>query len=71
MYQEKIHNIETGETILRDFSVQEIAEIEAAKAEAETEAAAKEAEMAAKEAARQALLDKLGITADEAKLLLG
>jgi len=26
---------------------------------------------AAKEAARQALLDKLGITADEAKLLLG
>ena len=28
-------------------------------------------EAAAKEAARQALLDKLGITADEAKLLLG
>jgi phosphopantetheinyl transferase (holo-ACP synthase) len=27
--------------------------------------------LAAKEAARQALLDKLGITADEAKLLLG
>jgi hypothetical protein len=29
------------------------------------------AEAEAKEAARQALLDKLGITADEAKLLLG
>ena len=29
------------------------------------------AEIEAKEAARQALLDKLGITADEAKLLLG
>jgi hypothetical protein len=29
------------------------------------------AETKAKEAARQALLDKLGITADEAKLLLG
>ena len=28
-------------------------------------------EAAAKEAARQVLLDKLGITADEAKLLLG
>lgn len=35
---------------------------------AAAEAAA--AEAAAKEAARQALLDKLGITADEAKLLL-
>ena len=36
----------------------------------EAELAQIEAE-AAKEAARQALLDKLGITADEAKLLLG
>ena len=31
----------------------------------------KVAEIAVKEAARAALLDKLGITADEAKLLLG
>ena len=32
---------------------------------------ARQAEAEAKAAARQALLDKLGITADEAKLLLG
>jgi hypothetical protein len=32
---------------------------------------AQQAEAQAKEAARQALLDKLGITAQEAKLLLG
>jgi len=33
--------------------------------------AQEQAEAAAKEAARQALLDKLGITAEEAQLLLG
>jgi len=32
---------------------------------------AKEAEVEAKAAEKQALLDRLGITADEAKLLLG
>ena len=31
----------------------------------------RKAEIAAKEAARQAILDRLGLTADEAKLLLG
>ena len=34
-------------------------------------AAAAKAEAEAKEAARQAILDRLGLTADEAKLLLG
>lgn len=33
--------------------------------------AARKAETEAKEAARQAILDRLGLTADEAKLLLG
>lgn len=37
----------------------------------EIERLAKQAEAEAKATARQALLDKLGITADEAKLLLG
>lgn len=66
MYKEKIVNIETGEEIYRDFTTEEIAEVELAQAEA-VERAAKEAEAAA---ARQALLAKLGITEDEAKLLL-
>jgi hypothetical protein len=60
-------NVTTGEEFVREFSAQEIAELEAAA----NNAAVKKAEAAAKEAARQALLDKLGITADEAKLLLG
>ena len=63
----KIHNIETGEIIEREMTDNELAQQEADKAAAAAEAA----EAEAKEAARQALLDKLGITADEAKLLLG
>lgn len=62
----KIHNITTNEIIEREMNADELAQWEADKATAEAAAA----EAAAKEAARQALLDKLGITADEAKLLL-
>lgn len=62
-----IHNVETGQVIEREMTADELAQWEADKAAAEAAAA----EAAAKEVARQALLDKLGITADEAKLLLG
>lgn len=62
-----IHNIETNEVIEREMNADELAQYEADKAASE----AMKAEAAAKEAARAALLDKLGITADEAKLLLG
>jgi len=67
MYREKIINIETGEETWREYTAQEIAEVERAQAEA-AEIAVKQAEAAAK---RQALLDKLGITEEEARLLLG
>jgi hypothetical protein len=63
----KIHNVETGKVIEREMNAQELAQWEADKATAAAEAA----EAEAKETERQALLDKLGITADEAKLLLG
>jgi len=63
----QIHNIETGEIIEREMNASEIKKynegIEKAdnmKAEAETRAAQ-----------RQVILDKLGLTADEAKLLIG
>ena len=59
-------NVQTGEIVEREMNADELAQWEADKAAAE----AKAAETAATEAARQALLDKLGITADEAKLLL-
>jgi hypothetical protein len=45
----------------------EFAQYEADKAKQ----AAKQAEAEAKELARQAIFDRLGLTADEAKLLLG
>jgi hypothetical protein len=61
------HNIETNEVIDRDATTEEIAEFEAIAAKAQADAQAK-AEAAA---ARAALLSKLGITEEEARLLLG
>jgi hypothetical protein len=67
MYKEKIVNTITGEEIWRDYTDAQIEEVK--RAEAEIAALAiKEAQAAVK---RQALLDKLGITEEEAKLLLG
>lgn len=65
---EKIFNAITGETTIieRDMTAEEIGEVERAQAQA-AERATKEAETATK---RQALLDKLGITEEEARLLL-
>lgn len=66
MYKEKIIDLQTGEETWRDYTPEEIAEVEQAQAEA----AAKAAELAEKEVARKTIFDKLGITEDEAKLLL-
>lgn len=61
-----IHNVETGEIIERPMTAAEKAAFEAdAKAYADKEAAKVQAE-----ADKGALLTKLGISADEAKLLL-
>lgn len=65
--QIKIIDCATGEEIVREPNAQELAEMEIAKAEAQT----LKAEAEAKEAARQAILERLGLTADEAKLILG
>jgi len=53
--------------LVRDATADEAAAIDAQRAEAEAQADAQ----AAKLAARQAVLDKLGLTADEAAALLG
>ena len=60
------HNVETGEIMEREMNAEELAQWEADQAEA---LATKEAE-AQKAANKAALLTKLGITDDEAKLLL-
>ena len=66
---ERIVNTETGETvdIVRELTAQELAE----RKESAAKFAAHEKEQAEKQLARQAILDRLGLTADEAKLLLG
>jgi hypothetical protein len=61
-----IHNTETGEIVERDMTPEELAQHQKDLANAETEQIKKQEKAAAKEA----LLEKLGITADEAKLLL-
>jgi len=65
-YIEKIVNVEIGETIERPYTESEIAEVEANQLKAE-QLAAKQAEATA---AKAALLAKLGITEEEAKLLI-
>ena len=63
----RIHNTETDEVIDREMTAAEYKVYQANQAEAE----AKKAEAEAKEIAKAAILDRLGLTADEAKLLLG
>lgn len=58
---------DTGESVMRDMTAAEIAQQEL---DAQQTLAIK-VEAAEKEVARLALLDRLGISADEAKLLLG
>jgi hypothetical protein len=62
----RVHNQETDEVIDREMTDQEYAAFQAQKAIND----AKEAEEAAKAEAKAELLSKLGITAEEAALLL-
>lgn len=59
--KEKIVDVATGEETWREYTAEEIAKVEAAKAEL---AAEREAVLAAA-AARKAILEKLGLSADE------
>jgi hypothetical protein len=66
MYKEKIVDIQTGEITERDFTKQEIEKVEAAK----IEAAKRLEEAQNKQLARKAIFEKLGLTEEEAQLLL-
>jgi hypothetical protein len=63
----RIHNAETDEVIDREMNDTEFAQYEADKAAVLLEKTKAEA----KETAKSAILDRLGLTADEAKLILG
>jgi hypothetical protein len=62
----RIHNLSTDEVIDREMTDAEFAEYQAGQAVE----AQRQAEIAAKAQAKAELLERLGITADEAKLLL-
>jgi hypothetical protein len=61
------HNVTTGEIIQRELTADELKQVQKDQADK----AAKDAQIEAKAIARQAVLDRLGLTADEAALLLG
>ena len=63
----RIHNIETDEVIDREMNDEEFKTYQ----EQKVESVAIKNEEEAKATAKAALLDKLGISADEAALLLG
>lgn len=62
-----IHNTETNEIIEREANSQELEQLEKDRLETEKEAA----QIAERAAAKAALLERLGITEEEARLLLG
>lgn len=62
-----IINCETGEVTEREMTEEELAQ----QVEDEKLAAKAEAEAKVKAAAREGILDRLGLTEDEAKILLG
>ena len=65
--QIQIHDVLTGEIVLREMNADELAQLKKDKTQAQLDTQALEA----KQAARQAVLDKLGLTANEAAALLG
>jgi len=70
-WHKKIYNAETGEETFIELTAEEIKIAEAEEAALLAEVEKRNAAQAAKDADKAALLAKLGITADEAKLLLG
>jgi hypothetical protein len=60
-------NCTTGEEIIRDATPDEIAQMELDA----SNAAARQTEAEAKETAKLAILNRLGLTADELKTILG
>jgi hypothetical protein len=66
---EKEFNIQTGEETITERD--ETAAETKARLDSAKEAAAEQAESKAKAIARQAIFDRLGLTADEAAILLG
>jgi hypothetical protein len=66
-FKEVIYDASTGETSERNYTAAEIAEVQAKQAEMDAQEAAYDAQQEAK----QAVLDKLGLSVEEVAALLG
>ena len=69
-YFEKIVDVSTGEETIRPYTAAEVKAVEALKTKNEAEQAERDAQEATKAAARQAVLDKLGLSTEEIAALL-
>ena len=69
-YTEKIVDVTTGEETSREFTKEEIADLVKEQKTLDEKSAVRKAEVAAGISDRLAILTKLGLTEDEAKLLL-
>jgi len=69
-YFEKIVDAITGEESIREYTKTEIDEVKKAKAEADAIQSQIKAQGESDAVAKQAILDRLGLTAEEAALLL-
>jgi Mn-containing catalase len=70
-YTKILHDVATGEITEVELTANEIKELQKKQALAEKETKAEEAEAKEKATAKAAILDRIGLTADEAKLILG
>ena len=67
----RIHDLSTNEIIDREMTDEEVEQANYVPPKIAKERADEAKALAAKEEQRQAILDRLGLTADEAKLILG
>ena len=68
--QKTIYDCITGETITRDYNLEELAQLAKDIADAKLQAEAKLKAKEARDRKRQEVLDRLGITAEELKTIL-
>lgn len=69
--QTTIHDCITGETITREYTASELAQLEVDNAQAIKDAETKAKAEQAAQVRKQIILDRLGITKDELQTLLG
>jgi len=66
-----VHDVQTGEITEVEFTAQEVKQVEADRKINEKKNLTEKAEAEAKAAAKAAILDRIGLTADELKTILG